>query len=239
MANESTLKTNAGQSVSPKVILFDVYETLLNLNEVKAKINRLLGSRRGYPFWYNMLLYHFMLDNSIDQYHDFETLVRLTLDMAAQAMGEQIDEESKEDIIRLFKHLPVHEDVQKGLSLLRDHGYRLATLTNVSSAITHERMQRTGLISYFDAVFTVSTIKKTKPAIETYQWAAQTLNVHIGEVLMVTAHAWDIAGALHAGMLAVFVERNNEVLHPLLPQPTLRVDNLLILTKQLLSPTKE
>ncbi|MDQ3844831.1 MAG: hypothetical protein M3342_12570, partial [Bacteroidota bacterium] len=87
MANENTLKTNAGQSVSPKVILFDVYETLLNLDEVKAKINRLLGSRRGYPFWYNMLLYHFMLDNSIDQYHDFETLVRLTLDMAAQAMG--------------------------------------------------------------------------------------------------------------------------------------------------------
>ena len=49
--------------------------------------------------------------------------------------------------------------------------------------------------------------------------AAQRLGVSIGDVRLVAAHAWDVAGALHAGCAAAFVARPGKVLDPLAPVP--------------------
>ena len=65
----------------------------------------------------------------------------------------------------------------------------------------------------------VDGIKKYKPALETYQWAAQTLEVAPGEVIMVAAHGWDITGALKANMQAGFIQRKGQSLYPLAPHP--------------------
>jgi 2-haloacid dehalogenase len=61
-------------------------------------------------------------------------------------------------------------------------------------------------------------VQRLKPAPKTYQMAAERLGVPLGEIRLVAAHAWDIAGALRAGC-AAFVARPGMVLDPLVPAP--------------------
>lgn len=217
----------------PKLILFDVYGTLLDMGELQKRINRLVDNKKGFLLWYNILMQSLWLDNSMGQYHKFDVLAELAMDMAAKAFGEQITSAQKEEVLQLMKQLPVHEDVQAGLSRLRDNGYHLATFTNESVSTITERMQRTGLISYFDAILSGESVKKHKPATGSYQWAAGSLGMQLNEVLMVSVHGWDIAGALYAGIPAAFIERKDQFLYPLAPRPECTVKDLLALAGHL------
>ncbi len=49
--------------------------------------------------------------------------------------------------------------------------------------------------------------------------AAESLGVEVGQVRLVAAHAWDVAGALQAGCAAAFVARPGMVLNPLFEHP--------------------
>ena len=49
--------------------------------------------------------------------------------------------------------------------------------------------------------------------------AARELGVEAGQLCLVAAHAWDVAGALRAGCRAAFVARPGMVLDPLAPEP--------------------
>jgi 2-haloacid dehalogenase len=52
-----------------------------------------------------------------------------------------------------------------------------------------------------------------------YRMAAESLGVEIGQVRLVAAHSWDVAGALRAGCAAAFVARPGMILDPLVERP--------------------
>src|SRR2546428_13931691 len=61
--------------------------------------------------------------------------------------------------------------------------------------------------------------RRLKPAPEPYRMAAERLAVGVGDVRLVAAHLWDVAGALAAGCAAAFVARPGAPWNELLPQP--------------------
>ena len=46
----------------PSVIIFDVNETLLDMNDVKKKVNKALNSKRGFKLWFGLLLQYSLVD---------------------------------------------------------------------------------------------------------------------------------------------------------------------------------
>ena len=206
-------------SIRPKVILFDVYGTLLDMRDVENRLNRILDSKRGYLIWFEMFMQYCFVDNCTDQFNDFNAIAEATMHMTARALGGEIDSDQIRSVLDLLKQVPLHEGMQAGFSELVQHDYRIAALTNSSEKIIKERMERTGLISYFEMVLSAEHVKKYKPCIEVYQWAARQLRVAQQEVLLVTSHGWDIAGAANAGMLTAYMNRGHEVLYPLAPKP--------------------
>ena len=46
------------------------------------------------------------------------------------------------------------------------------------------------------------------------------------DVLFVSAHPWDVAGAANVGMQTAFIEQPGEMLYPLAPTPTFKATNL-------------
>lgn len=213
-------------STRPKVILFDVYGTLLDMRDVENRMNRLLDSKRGYLIWFEMFMQYCFVDNCTDQFNDFNSIAGATMQMAGKALGKTIHGDEVNDVLELLKQVPLNEGMHDGLSELVQRDYRLAALTNSSEKIIKERMERTGLISYFEMVLSAERVKKYKPCIEVYQWAAQQLKVSAAEVLLVTSHGWDIAGGKNAGMLTAYLNKGNEVLYPLAPKPDFNCENI-------------
>ncbi|HEX2160166.1 MAG TPA: HAD hydrolase-like protein, partial [Actinomycetes bacterium] len=76
-----------------------------------------------------------------------------------------------------------------------------------------------GLIDTFEQVLSADTVHQLKPAPEPYLMAADRLGVPIGEVRLIAAHAWDVAGATRAGCATAFVARPGKVLDPLVERP--------------------
>lgn len=203
----------------PLVILFDVNETLLDMSPLKKSINTLLGNEEGFRIWFAMLLHYSLVDNSTGTYHDFTAIAGATLEMAAGTLGKKIKEQDNKEALGLIKQLKAHPDVEKGLTLLKAAGYRLATLTNSSTQTHMAQLDHAGLSKYFEQTLSIDAVKKYKPALESYQYAAKTLGVDEKDMLLVAAHGWDIAGALKAGMQAAFIERKGQALYPLAAKP--------------------
>ncbi|WP_230392313.1 hypothetical protein [Pontibacter sp. FD36] len=72
-----------------------------------------------------------------------------------------------------------------------------------------------------------------KPHPDTYQYALDKAGAKAGEALLITAHGWDIAEALQAGMQAAFIKREGQVLYPLAPDPQLNEKTLLPIADKL------
>ena len=219
-------------TTKPKVILFDVYETLLDMSEVERKVNTLLNSKRAYVIWFELFMEYCFVDNCTEQFNDFTTIAKATLKMAARKIDASISDDQCNVIIGLLKQIPVKEDVPEGLSLLNDYNYRIAALTNASEATVRHRMEMTGLISYFEMVLSAEYVKKYKPCCEVYQWAIKKLEVEPNEILMVTSHGWDIAGAANAGLKTAYLN-GKQIPYPLAPKPDYTGNNIIEIAHQL------
>src|SRR5260370_382818 len=68
-----------------------------------------------------------------------------------------------------------------------------------------------------------------------YRMVADRLGVAIGDLRLIAAHAWDIAGALRAGCAAAFVARPGMVLDPLVERPDVVGADLLEVAERILA----
>lgn len=56
----------------PKVIIFDVNETLLDLDSMRESIGDALGGREDLlPLWFSTMLHHSLVSTAIGDYQDF------------------------------------------------------------------------------------------------------------------------------------------------------------------------
>lgn len=220
-------------SPKPAYILLDVYETLIDMSEVERKVNDLLNSKRGYTIWFNLFMEYCFVDTCIDQFNDFTSIARSTMQMAGKMVGKQVDNDDINRILDRLKHLPVHGDVQEGLSMLNDEGLYIAALTNSAEGTVSERMERTGLVSYFKKVLSAEHIRKYKPDLKVYQWAAAQINARPEEIILISSHSWDLAGAANAGMKTGYLKRTEKMSYPLAPAPDYTGTSLIELAEKI------
>ncbi len=118
-----------------------------------------------------------------------------------------------------LRRLPAHPEVPGALERLHRAGLRLAALTNSTEEVARAQLEHAGIIGWFEQVLPADMVRRLKPAPEPYLLAAQRLGVPIGEVRLIAAHAWDVAGAARAGCATAFVARPGKVLDPLVEAP--------------------
>ncbi|TRW83219.1 haloacid dehalogenase type II [Mycolicibacterium sp. 018/SC-01/001] len=219
---------------APKVVIFDVNETLLDIEAVGPVFADLFGDGRVLREWFAQLLVYSMSATLAGQYVDFFTLGRGVLHMVGAVHGVAIGDDDWRRVSEAFRSMPAHPDVEDGLTRLRDHGYRLVTLTNsppVSGAPTP--LETAGLDRYVERQFSVDTYGTFKPARALYVDVAAELEVAPQDCMMVAAHIWDTMGAQSAGMQSAFLARPGNALIPTLPQPTITAADVLELARLL------
>jgi 2-haloacid dehalogenase len=217
------------------VLVFDVNETLLDMSPLKKAVIALLEDEQGFRIWFGMLLHYSTVSNHIGQYHNFSTIAAATLDMAALSLHKKVTEDQIKETLSIITSLKAYPDVIKGLQLLKEHGFRLATLTNSPESALKKQLANSDLTIYFEQALSVDAIKKYKPAKETYLWAAKKLAVEPAELMLIAAHGWDIAGAIHAGLATGFIAREGQSPYPLSNKPDYVASDILAMAEQLVA----
>jgi len=224
-------------SIRPKVLFFDVNETLLDLTAMKTSVGDLLGGRSELlPLWFTTMLQYSLVSTVGRQYNDFGIIGAAALQMVAANHGISITEtEAKDAILGPIRSLPAHPEVKASLQQLKAAGYKLVSFTNSSNKGVKTQFENAGLLDYFDERLSIEDLGKFKPHADAYDWAARKMNIKPSESLLVAAHGWDIAGALWAGWRGAFISRPGAQLYPLAVKPEINESNLELVANKLIS----
>ncbi len=229
----------SGETMSrPKLIIFDVNETLLDLAPLKTSVGKALAGREGLlPLWFSTMLHYSLVETLSENYHGFSEIGTAALMMVAETQGVDLEyEDAKAAIVTPLRTLPPHPDVIPALRALRSQGFRIVSLTNSSSVGVETQFKNAGLTDLFEKRYSVENVQKFKPHPDTYRMVIDDLGVQPEEVLMVAAHAWDLAGAKNVGLQTAFIARPGKTLYPNVQRPDFVVSNLADLVDVLIQP---
>jgi 2-haloacid dehalogenase len=204
---------------TPRVIVFDVIETLLDLNTLAPQFERVFGDAASLHDFFSQMLQSAFAITVAGIYADFGAVARAALKMTAERRGIELSEQGMMQILGGIRSLPAHPEVPASLKRLQSAGFRMAALTNSARKVLESQVSAAGISEYFEQLLTVDTVRQFKPAAAVYQSAAASLGVETTNIRMVAAHSWDVGGALRAGCAAAFVARPGMVLDPLFDKP--------------------
>jgi 2-haloacid dehalogenase len=104
--------------------------------------------------------------------------------------------------------MPPHPEVPAALRRLRDHGFRLFTLTDNTLATSGRQLEHGGIIEEFERRFSVDeTVRRHKPAPEAYHSVAAALDLDPASICLIASHVWDTIGAGAAGWQTALILR--------------------------------
>ena len=209
-----------------RVQVFDVNETLLDLAALDPHFQRIFGDAGVRVAWFEQMIQSALVATVTGVYHQFGSLAMAALETTAERAGVELADDDKEAVAAQMRQLPAHPEVAGALRRLRDAGLRLASLTNSTEQVARTQLEHAGLLDAFELVLSADTVRRLKPAPEPYLMAAERLGVAVGDVRLIAAHAWDVAGAARAGCATAFVARPGKVLDPLVERPEIIGANL-------------
>jgi 2-haloacid dehalogenase len=218
------------------VLVFDVNETLIDIESIAPLFAELFGDDRVLREWFGQLVMYSMTTTLAGYYVDFFALGQGVLHMLAAIHRVDITDEDVRRLRELMRTMPAHPDVVDGLTKLRDNGFRLVALTNSPHRPgTRTPLENAGLGDFFERQLSVDSCRAFKPAATVYRHVCQDLDVTPTDCMMVAAHVWDTLGAQGVGFSSALITRPGNA--PLavdgLPQPTLVASDLRQLAEQL------
>jgi 2-haloacid dehalogenase len=201
------------------VIAFDVNETLLDLSALDEPFERVLGDAAMRQQWFALMLQVSFVGGLTDYYVDFSAAQHAAFLMLAERIGTEVTDEDATAMVARMNSLPPHPEVADALQILRGSDLAVVALTNSVASVAESQLANAGLRPLFDAVMSADSVGHLKPAREPYAAVAEAFGVGLGEVRLVAAHWWDVAGAMRAGCRAAFVARPTMPLSPAWPRP--------------------
>jgi 2-haloacid dehalogenase len=218
------------------VLVFDVNETLIDIDSIAPLFGELFGDRRVLREWFGQLVMYSMTATLAEYYVDFFTLGQGVLRMLGDIYRVSITDGDVGRLKAAMLSMPAHPDTANGLARLRDNGFRLVTLTNSPpNPGGPSPLENAGLAGFFERQFSVDPCRAFKPSAVVYRYVCEELEVAPVDCMMVAAHVWDTLGAQNAGFSTALVTRRGNPPLPVdgLPQPDVVVDDLRQLADRL------
>ena len=211
----------------PSVLLFDVNETLLDIEPLQKAVGEVLLDNDAATLWFTTMLQYSLVMTVSDQYASFGDIGAAVLQMLARNRNIVLKPDDAKQVLSVIRRLPPHPDVQPALERLKARGIRLATLTNSAQEAGEAQLRHAGLDGFFERMLSVEQPRQFKPHRAVYGWAAAEMGVAPSECMLVAAHGWDVAGAKWAGLRTAFIAREGQQMFPLAETPEIDTADLL------------
>src|ERR1700742_3553358 len=104
---------------TPSVLVFDVNETLIDIESIAPLFGELFGDQRVLREWFGQLVMYSMTITLADNYVDFFTLGQGVLRMLADSYRVDITEDDARRLQERMRTMPAHPEVEEALTALR------------------------------------------------------------------------------------------------------------------------
>jgi 2-haloacid dehalogenase len=195
------------------LIVFDVNETLLDLQSMEPTFERIFGDKGAMRLWFANLVMYSLALTVAGSYVPFTDIGSAVMKMMADTQGIEIDDADKRELKEKFSTMPPYPEVPAALRKLRNAGFRLFTLTNNLVEVQSRQLAQGGIADLFERCFSIDSVKVYKPSPQTYAYVEKELAAVPSQLCLVACHSWDTLGAVAAGWEAAMIRRvGNDVL---------------------------
>ena len=192
--------------MADRILAFDLMGTLLNVGKLQIPPGiRLPDEALFKDVWRRKQLEYSWLSTIMKSRSSFWEMTLKALDYVADALSLTISPTDRKRLMQSWLNVPVFPEVPAGLKRIK---IRKAILTNADIAMAREMVKNASLHTFFDKLFSAEEVGKFKPSKEVYSIVAEHYGLSMEQTILVSSNAWDVHGAIKAGMKAVYVNRS-------------------------------
>ena len=209
-----------------KVIIFDAYGTLFDVNSAAEKCKLKIGEKwkNFSSYWRTTQLEYTWLRSLMKRHKDFWQITEDSLD---KSMNEySIDVSMRDELLNLYKVLSTFPEVIEVLKKLKEKNYKLAILSNGTPSLLNELVKSNNLVNIFNDIFSIEEVGIYKPASKVYDIPIKKYKVQKEEVIFLSANTWDVSGGGNYGYNSIWVNRSNNTFDKLDYKPKHQVKSL-------------
>ncbi|UWM56753.1 haloacid dehalogenase type II [Salinirubellus salinus] len=217
-----------------ETVTFDSYSTIVDVaSAVEALEGRVEDPERAADHWRAHSLLYTMVANEIDEYEPFYEMNRHAATNALALFGDgEVDEATRDEVTSVYHDLHVFEDVRSGMDRLADE-YDLYVVSNGNPEMLATMVEQADIGDLLVDTVSADEVETFKPHPEIYRHAAGRTGTPIEKLAHVSAGWFDVHGSKHAGMQAVWVNRDGGPFVTYGPRPDLEVESFHELADEL------
>ncbi|MEE4378924.1 MAG: haloacid dehalogenase type II [Candidatus Competibacteraceae bacterium] len=188
--------------------VFDAYGTLFDVHSAVARHRERLGKHADglSALWRSKQLEYTWLRSLMGRHSDFRQVTQDALDYAFDQFGVE-DSALAEALMTAYQQLSCYPEVPSVLAQLKNHGLKLAILSNGTPAMLEAAVSNAGLADLIDPLLSVEAVGIYKPDPRVYQLAVDRLGVSPQAISFQSSNAWDAAGAASFGFRVAWINR--------------------------------
>jgi 2-haloacid dehalogenase len=221
------------------LIVFDVNETLLDLETMEPTFQRIFNDKSAMRLWFADLILYSAALTVAGVYVPFTDIGAAVMKMLADTRGIKINDDDKKELTDKFSTMPPHPEVPGALRKLRSAGFRLFCLTDNLLEVQTRQLEHGGIVDLFERRFSADGIKHHKPSPQAYGYVEKELGAKPSEFCMIACHTWDTLGAVAAGWQAALIKRPGNDVLAVGPQPNIVGNDLNDVADQLIARHKQ
>jgi 2-haloacid dehalogenase len=146
------------------LIVFDVNETLLDLETMQPTFERIFSDKSAMRLWFADLILYSAALTVAGVYVPFTDIGAAVMKMLADTRGIKINDNDKKELTDKFSTMPPHPEVPAALRKLRGAGFRLFCLTDNLLEVQTRQLTHGGIVDLFERRFSADGVKHHKPS---------------------------------------------------------------------------
>ena len=191
-----------------ETITVDSYGTLVDPSAAEKRLEALVDDPEPVSNrWRAQSIAYTMIANHVDAYQPFYEMNRDALQYALDASGVDLPPENRDEILEVYHELDVFEDVRDGIERLREGGYPVYVLSNGNPEMLSSMVEHADIGDLVEDTISAHEIETFKPHSSLYEHAADRTDTPVENIVHVAGPAFDIQGAIHAGMQGAWIDR--------------------------------
>ena len=217
--------------MATEALCFDMYGTLCDTSSVIETLADELTVPEGTvagvdEIWRRKQLQYAYQVSLMDAYEPFWSVTSHALDYALAAHDLDVDEATRDHILQSYKQLSPFPDAVETLERLSADGHEVAVLSNGNPEMLTTLAENAGLKDFLSEIISAHEVQTFKPAPAVYENAARRLDYPLAACRLVSANAWDVAGASATGMATAWINRSDDPFETIGGEPDIVVSSL-------------